>query len=354
MTDDADWYRRIVENFPDEIVFLYENGDDLRYTFVGGEGLAEIGLTKESLEGNRVAAGRPPEIRDTIRSRYRRALDGERVTFETELEGRHYRIRLLPVSDERDTGIGIAKNITEQVAYREELRRQNERLEGFTDLVFHDIRNPLNVAQERLELLREECECDGDHVDSIAGALDRIESLTEEKPSVTGGLDEDAGPVDLGSIARKAWQNVATGAAELRVETDRIVRADGDDLRRLFENLYRNSVEHGSTGSRPGADDSVEHGSTGSRPGAAEGRAGGGITVTVGSLEDGFYVADDGSGLPETGPDDLFGRGVSTGSGGSGLGLFIVGRVAERHGWEVTATESAAGGARLEFTGVEI
>jgi len=41
--------------------------------------------------------------------------------------------------------------------YREELERQNERLEQFASLVSHDLRNPLNVATGQVwELLREE------------------------------------------------------------------------------------------------------------------------------------------------------------------------------------------------------
>ncbi len=41
-----------------------------------------------------------------------------------------------------------------------ELERQNERLEEFTSVVSHDLRNPLNVAEGRLELAKEECESD--------------------------------------------------------------------------------------------------------------------------------------------------------------------------------------------------
>lgn len=37
---------------------------------------------------------------------------------------------------------------------RDELERQNERLEAFTDVVSHDLRNPLSVATGRLELAR--------------------------------------------------------------------------------------------------------------------------------------------------------------------------------------------------------
>jgi nitrogen fixation/metabolism regulation signal transduction histidine kinase len=133
------------------------------------------------------------------------------------------------------------------------------------------------------------------------------------------------------------------------------------------------SVEHGSTDSRAKPGDSVEHGSTDNRPAAdaAEGLANGGghaartedgdreaavvdaVTVTVGRTDDGFYVADDGPGIPAADRDEVFEAGVSTDPEGTGLGLNIVRSIAEAHGWTVRATESAAGGARVEFGGVD-
>jgi signal transduction histidine kinase len=72
-----------------------------------------------------------------------------------------------------------------------------------------------------------------------------------------------------------------------------------------------------------------------------------GVTVRVGTLEDGFYVEDDGDGIPEEIRDDVFEFGTSTNTDGRN-GLPIV----EAHDWEITATESDDGGARFEITGV--
>jgi signal transduction histidine kinase len=99
-------------------------------------------------------------------------------------------------------------------------------------------------------------------------------------------------------------------------------------------------VEHGSTGNRPQADDSVEHG-------------GPDVTITVGDLADGFYVTDDGPGIPEDDRELVFESGYSTASDGTGFGLSIVERLASAHGWEVRVTDAADGGARFEITGVD-
>ena len=75
--------------------------------------------------------------------------------------------------------------------------------------------------------------------------------------------------------------------------------------------------------------------------------------VTVGDTAGGFYVEDDGVGIPPDERELVFESGYSTAPGGNGLGLAIVRVIAEAHGWTVDVTESGAGGARFEFSGVE-
>jgi signal transduction histidine kinase len=77
------------------------------------------------------------------------------------------------------------------------------------------------------------------------------------------------------------------------------------------------------------------------------------VTVTVGRTESGFYVADDGAGIPESKRETVFEAGYSTDDDGTGFGLNIVRTVAEAHGWRVAVTEGSAGGARFEFTTVD-
>ncbi|MFB6281183.1 MAG: sensor histidine kinase, partial [Haloferacaceae archaeon] len=90
--------------------------------------------------------------------------------------------------------------------------------------------------------------------------------------------------------------------------------------------------------------------------GDAEGGRGAGeatVTVTVGDLPDGFYVEDDGPGIPAEERETAFDAGYTTADDGAGFGLAIVSEIAEAHGWSVAATEGTEGGARFEFTGVE-
>jgi signal transduction histidine kinase len=203
-----------------------------------------------------------------------------------------------------------------------ELAEQNKRLDKFASIVSHDLRNPLSVAKGRLELARGDC--DSAHLDSLGDALEHMERLTSTLLTVarSDGAVEDPTPVPLSAIAERAWDHVDPPGATLRVVDDITVTADATGLTQLLENLFRNSVEH----------------------------AGADVTVTVGPLADsGFYVEDDGPGVPDTDRGKLFEMGYSTQPGGTGLGLAIVERIVAAHEWDVSVGEGADGGARFEI-----
>ncbi len=75
----------------------------------------------------------------------------------------------------------------------------------------------------------------------------------------------------------------------------------------------------------------------------------------IGKLDEGgFYVEDTGSGIPQGDREAVFEPGHTSAADGTGFGLTIVRRIAEAHGWGVEITPETEGGARFEFTGVEI
>jgi len=80
------------------------------------------------------------------------------------------------------------------------------------------------------------------------------------------------------------------------------------------------------------------------------------VTVTVGSLTDrsGFYVADDGEGIDPDVWGGVLEAGFSGEEDGTGLGLSIVSNIAEAHEWDIGVADSASGGARFEFRGVDV
>lgn len=242
---------------------------------------------------------------------------------------RFFDVQISPVSgigDRIDARIVRFTDITESKERERELKRQNERLERFANVVSHDLRNPLNVANGRLELAGEEC--DSEHLDSASQALSRMETLIEDVLALTrhGRPAGDMEDVEIAEMVQQCWSNVETDQATLTTETDQTIRADKSRLQQLLENLIRNAVDHGGEEA----------------------------TVTVGRLADGFYIEDDGPGIDEEDRGKIFEAGYSTMDGGTGFGLSIVKEIAEAHGWEIEVLESHAGGTRFEFNGVDV
>ena len=80
------------------------------------------------------------------------------------------------------------------------------------------------------------------------------------------------------------------------------------------------------------------------------------MTITVGPLDGrhGFFVEDDGPGIPSEERETVFEYGHTTAEEGTGLGLAIVEEIAEAHGWTVSLAESETGGARFELRGRDV
>jgi len=223
-----------------------------------------------------------------------------------------------------------------------ELERQNDRLAEFASVVSHDLRNPLNVAQGRVRLARDEC--GSEHLDAAVRAHERMDTLIADLLTLAreGERVSETAPVRLSAIVESCWQTVETADATVTVETDLWLRADESRLRQLVENLVRNSVEHG------GDEVAITAGALDGEGADGEDDAGGEAGDEVG-----FFVEDDGPGIPEASRDDVFDAGYSTSREGTGFGLRIVEQVATAHGWSVRIAEGRDGGARFEVTGVE-
>jgi signal transduction histidine kinase len=236
----------------------------------------------------------------------------------------------------------------ERKQWETDLERTNDRLEEFVSVVSHDLRNPLNVANGSLELVQAELD-DADlsetartHLAEATQSLERMETLIKDLLTMARDRESelDLEPIDLSELCVDCWNTVDTTAASVSIETDRTIQADENRLKQLFENLFRNSIEHSSTDDQPSAGET----STPENPD---------VQITVGETSGGFYVADDGPGIPPEERDKVFETGYSTATDGTGFGLSIVKQVADAHDWTVTVTASEQDGARFEFGGVE-
>ncbi|SFG90056.1 PAS domain S-box-containing protein [Halopelagius inordinatus] len=218
-----------------------------------------------------------------------------------------------------------SRDVTEKQRQKRKLMRQNERLDQFAGIVSHDLRNPLNVAIGHLDILEADVGDNGS-IETIDRQLDRMQDIIDDSLTLarSGEAVTETKSVDLETIGRDAWETVDTGGATFAVTETLQLECDRNRLLNVFENLFRNSVEH---------NDSAD------------------LTVRVGRLDEGhgFYVEDTGTGIPEEKREGVFEQGYTTSRDGTGFGLAIVTDIVQAHGWQISLTDGDDGGARFEI-----
>ncbi|KAA9398893.1 PAS domain S-box protein [Haloarcula sp. CBA1130] len=330
----TDEYEAVFENTNDAIALVAVEGpsDDPTFRYVRTNEAYErqTGLDTESLAGQTPTEAAGQDIGRRIANHYEQCVTaGDTVTFEE--RDLHptgvWETQITPIFADGEITrlVAISRDISDRIEYREELERQNDRLEEFASIVSHDLRNPLSVLEGSLTLARDTG--DDEQLDRCYRAIDRMKELIEDLLTLAreGDTVSETEPLDLESTALSCWHAVDTSDATFDITTESTIYADESRVRQLLENLINNAVTHGGSA----------------------------VTVEVGDLGDsGFYVADDGGGIPPEKHETVFESGYTTTDGGTGFGLAIVKEIATAHDWSVSVTESEAGGARFEFRGV--
>ena len=221
--------------------------------------------------------------------------------------------------------VNLLRDVTELVAKEDELRKQNERLGDFANEVSHDLRNPLNVAVGHTQLAKTSQDVT-EHITQIEQSLERMTDLIQSiLARAHSGRHPDRELLSIETVAETAWENIQTPAASLEIDTGRELYADSGQLLQLFENLFRNSQQHSD----------------------------GPVQIKVGPTASGFFVADDGPGIPQDRRETVFQQGVTYADDGTGYGLSIVSNVVSAHEWSIDACESESGGVRFDISGLD-
>lgn len=256
----------------------------------------------------------------TLRIEFR-LVDGDGTIRWFEARGQNY------CADTLIAGLLLSiRDITDRKQREEAIERQHDHLQELTRFLTHDIRNQLVVMEGYATLAQS-----NDEITEIAARIDRIGEMvdTARELARSGQNLAEVETVRFGDILQECWRVAPTTEtnATLTLDTDLSLLADRERLQTLLENLIANAIEHG------GPD----------------------VTVRAGSLDSkgGFYVEDTGTGIASADFDQIFNAGFTTSTNGTGLGLVIVDRIAHAHDWHIVVTESANGGARFEFIGID-
>lgn len=266
----------------------------------------------------------------SFREQYWSVVDNEADhVSNVEFEQRYFTLEAIPLEASPERTLGhtvVIRDVTEQFLRQQELERKNKQLERLVSVISHDIRNPLNVIQGHVEIARrDDAELESEIIIENTG---RIDDIIEDALVMTRGDGvQETEPINVATIARRAWTHVDTDEVMLETDCDFSLEGNPARLVQLFENVFRNAIEHG------GDVDVI-------RVGTLFGDNGG---------VRGFFVADDGVGIPEEDRETVMEEGYTTSKDGTGLGLSIVSEIVKTHGWRLNVTESETGGARFEI-----
>jgi len=218
--------------------------------------------------------------------------------------------------------VGVTRDITERKQREHATRRQQELLVKLAILSAHEFRNELQVALGRLELVEEDpsqievIEESHEHLVEIVDKV--IELASRERRS------HERRAVWLSTLAREVWDSLPTEDATLTVESDARIVADLESLSLFLQILFDNALEH----------------------------VGPDVSVTVGTTDEGFFLADDGPGIDGR-HDRVFDAGFTTEEGNTGFGLFVARSIAHEHNWHVSVCEAETGGLQFGVSGLE-
>ena len=327
-------YELVVDNTPGGIAQVRRDGTIM----AANETVAESFDTESSaLVGSPVEEVLPAEIANRWLAYGDDALtSGERVSFESSYDGRHFHTFAVPVGvgGETDTFQIISRDITSRVEYEQELRARTEQLELINRFVRHDIRNDIDLVYTWSELLTDHVDEEGrEYIDRITTTSDHITELTtiagKFVETVSSGSDVELEPIaldgTLGEELEKVRSSYDHATFHVNGEVPAVdVRANGM-LSSVFRNLLNNAVQHNDS------DDPQVY-----------------VTASVRGDAVEVTIADDGPGIPDAQKADLFGKGEkSTDSSGTGIGLYLVHTLVDQYGGSVTVEDSDIGGARF-------
>ena len=192
-------------------------------------------------------------------------------------------------------------------------------------MVAHEVRNPLGILRANVELAREKLADapgrDRERFDDMLAEIERINGLTQEFMSLARDVPLVVEPVELLALCQEIASDAQLAVKTARVEAtgvDRTIDGDRGKLRQAIYNLVLNAAQMGAHD----------------------------VRVEVGT--DRITVIDDGPGIPPEVAKTLFEPFVTRREGGSGLGLAVARRVAERHGGTI-ALEKSERGARFSI-----
>jgi two-component system, LuxR family, sensor kinase FixL len=244
---------------------------------------------------------------------------------------------------------GIVRNISERKEAEaaigrqaEELARSNVELERFAYVASHDLQEPMRTVQSFAQLLQRECgeSLSGDareYLGFIIGGVQRMQTLINDLLTYSRVSSQGAafGPADCNEICARVLENltaaIEANRADVTVEPLPVVIGDATQLGQVFQNLLVNAIKfHGRRAPR----------------------------IRVSAIETSrdwvFSVEDNGIGIAPEYFERIFvifqRLHTIEEYGGTGIGLAICKKIAERHGGRIWVESAVGEGSTFRFS----
>ncbi|MHA2497017.1 MAG: PAS domain S-box protein [Candidatus Hodarchaeales archaeon] len=195
----------------------------------------------------------------------------------------------------------ITKDITDRKQVEDDLRRQKDELGDFAQAMAHDLRNQLNHIKGYASLLQKKY--DPAHGKKIEGFVD-------------GQIIGQTRSTDLSELIRNIAKETIPENIVFHLDSLPLVTGDPEKIAQIFQNLFENAVVHGNPRK---------------------------IEVRRRDSKDGLsiLISNDGEPIPRELHLDIFRRGFTTKKEeGWGIGLAIVKKIVEAHGWRINLEDT--------------
>ncbi|MFQ5979055.1 MAG: sensor histidine kinase, partial [Candidatus Heimdallarchaeota archaeon] len=211
--------------------------------------------------------------------------------------------------------IAFLRDITERRKSEIQLKQQRKELREFAYAMAHDLKSHLLSIEGYAEVLKTEhdmtCAKKIGQLATHMNVLLRRSLLLAD----AGQIIEKTEEVALTGLVQEIAEVAVPERVRFELENLPTVRGDPEKLSQVFQNLLENAVEHG-------------------QPRTIEVRR----RETADGTE--LLVMNDGKAIPPDQRAALFDREFTTKEGGRGLGVAIIRKVIEAHGWQIHLDET--------------
>jgi len=250
----------MAHHFPDGVICILNK--EMKYIFVGGRGLDELGMNSREITGEEAAIGSGVEMR--------KAFSGEKVSFETVINGNHYAVNAVPVVDARseiNEILIVIRNITDRKKLENNLIRALEKEKElglmrsqFVTMASHKFRTPLSTILSSVFLLENNVEADDQekksYFEKVKRSVHSITALLNDFLSL-GKLEEGKVKVAFSETDIKAFfQEFVQEIGSIKKEKQKIVfsydglpctvMTDQLLLKNILMSLLSNAIEYSS------------------------------------------------------------------------------------------------------------